>query len=211
MDQSHSIPWKRLSIEAMAIVASILFAFAIDAWWDDNQTDRKTQEILNAVRLEMESNLSSLQDSISHHDSIVEAIQKALDQRSAAGLLPVAVIDVEVFEPNTGAIDTLVATGMLGEVDDPELQILLGAFSGFATDLRERESRAVEFRDAARRRVAAIGDPVWVADDRNRVLADVHMLNLLAMRSAEERDAIESGRRLEQHLVELLSRLDSRR
>lgn len=171
----------------------------------------ETQEILDAVRLEMESNLSSLQDSISHHELIVEAIQQAQDQKSAAGVLSIAVIEVEVFEPNTGAIDTLIATGRLGEIDDPELQILLGAFSSFATDLRERESRAVEFRDAARRRVAAIGDPIWEAVDRNRVLADVHMLNLLVMRSAEETDAIESGRRLEQHLTRLLSLLDARR
>lgn len=211
MDQSKRIPWKRISIEAAAIVASILLAFAIDAWWDDTQTDLATQEILDAVRLEMESNLSSLQGSISHHELIVEAIRQAQDQKSAVGVLSVAVIDVEVFEPNTGAIDTLIATGMLGEIDDPELQILLGAFSSFATDLRERESRAVEFRDAARRRVAAIGDPIWEADGRNRVLGDVHVLNLLVMRSEEETDAIESGRRLEQHLTRLLSVLDSRR
>jgi hypothetical protein len=35
MTKAERIPWKRLSVEAMAIVASILLAFAIDAWWED--------------------------------------------------------------------------------------------------------------------------------------------------------------------------------
>jgi len=38
--ETEKIPWKRLVLEATAIVASILLAFAIDAWWDERQ-DRK--------------------------------------------------------------------------------------------------------------------------------------------------------------------------
>jgi hypothetical protein len=194
MTDTQDIPWKRLSVEAAAIIASILFAFAIDAWWDSVQTDNKTQEILDALRLEMESNLINLQGSIAHHEEIVEAVRVAQDQKSTAGVQETAVIDVEVFEPNTGALDTLIATGMLGDIDDPALQISLGAFTGFATDLRERESRAVEFRDAARRRIAAIGEPIWNMPDPVRVQSDVQMLNLLTMRQAEEIAAIESAR-----------------
>ncbi len=40
----------------------------------------------------------------------------------------------------TTARDTLIATGILGEIDDPALQIPLGAFTRFARDLSERES-----------------------------------------------------------------------
>ena len=32
MNATQKIQWKRLSVEAFAIVASILLAFAIDAW-----------------------------------------------------------------------------------------------------------------------------------------------------------------------------------
>jgi hypothetical protein len=35
MSRADKIPWKRLSVEALAIVGSILLAFAIDAWWED--------------------------------------------------------------------------------------------------------------------------------------------------------------------------------
>ena len=209
MEKHREIPWPRILAEGTAIVISILLAFSIQAWWDSVQADSKTQEILDALRIEMESNLINLQDSIAHHEEIVEAVRVAQDQNSTAGVLETAVIDVEVFQPNTGALDTLIATGMLGDVDDPALQMALGAFTGFATDLRERESRAVEFRDTARRRIAAIGEPIWDSVDPVRVQADVQMLNLLTMRQAEEIAAIESARRLESHLVKLLGRLDS--
>ncbi len=207
MNESNRIPWLRISAEGAAIIASILLAFAIDAWWDGVQADRDTQEILDAVLVEMESNLTSLQDSITHHEEIVDAIKIALEQTSIAGLLDEAVIDVEVFEPSTGALDTLIVTGMLGAIDEPALQISLGGFNRLASDLNERESRAVEFRDAARRRIAAIGDPIWNREDSDRIQTDVHMLNLLTMRQAEERAAIESAQRLEEHLRVLIGQL----
>ncbi len=37
MDNPQKIPWKRIAVEAGAIVVSILLAFAIDAWWADRQ------------------------------------------------------------------------------------------------------------------------------------------------------------------------------
>jgi len=209
MNESNKIQWKRLSAEGAAIVASILLAFAIDAWWDDVQSDARTREVLDAVHLEMESNLSSLQDSIARHEEIRLAISLAQDQMSIDGLLNEAVIAVEVFEPSTGALDTLIATGMLGSIDDPALRISLAAFKGIAKDLGEREARAVEFRDAARRRIAEIGEPIWNRVDPDLVQTDVQMLNLLTMRQAEEIDAIVSARRLEDHLLKLLLELES--
>lgn len=35
MAESKTIAWKQISIEAVAIILSILLAFAIDAWWTD--------------------------------------------------------------------------------------------------------------------------------------------------------------------------------
>lgn len=209
MNKLNKIPWLRISAEGAAIIASILFAFAIDAWWDGVQVDRETRKILDAIRIEMDSNLTTLQGSIAHHEEIVEAIQIAQAQMSTAGVQNIAVIDVEVFEPSRGALDTLIATGMLGEIDDPALQISLGEFTGLAQDLSERESRAVGFRDAARFRIAAIGEPIWDREDSELIQADVQQLNLLTMRQAEEIAAIESARRLEDHLSKLLRQLES--
>ena len=46
MTETQNIPWKRLSVEAAAIVASILLAFTIDAWWGDRQKDEAEREVL---------------------------------------------------------------------------------------------------------------------------------------------------------------------
>jgi len=208
MNERNRTPWLRISAEGATIIASILFAFAIDAWWNGVQADRDTQEMLEAVLFEMEANLDSLQDSIAHHAEIVAAINIVQEQKSISGLLEAAVIDVEVFEPSEGALDTLIATGMLSEINDRALQISLGAFAAYTNDLRDREFRAVDFRDAARRRIAAIGVPIWDRPDTDRINMDVHMLNLLTMRQAEEQAAIESAQRLERHLRVLLSQLD---
>jgi len=35
MKKTREIPWQRIVVEATAIVASILIASAIDAWWQD--------------------------------------------------------------------------------------------------------------------------------------------------------------------------------
>ena len=52
MKRSQDIPWKRLSVEAAAIVVSILLAFAIDAWWEE-RLERK-EEAEQLVRLHAE-------------------------------------------------------------------------------------------------------------------------------------------------------------
>jgi hypothetical protein len=45
----QAIPWKRISVEAGAIVASILLAFAIDAWWLERQERGFEQETMAAL------------------------------------------------------------------------------------------------------------------------------------------------------------------
>jgi len=209
MNETQKIPWKRVSVEAAAIVASILLAFSIDAWWNEIQSDRAVGEVLKAVRSEMQFNEEALEISIIHHEEIVAAIDRAQKNGPADGFTEKAVIDVEVFEPSTGALDSLVATGLISDIDDTDLRISLGAFARLAQDLNERESRAVEFRDAARRRIAEIGDPIWNRTDSPRIQSDVHMLNLLTMRQAEESEAIESARRLKNHISNTLSQLES--
>jgi hypothetical protein len=40
MKATAQIPWTRIAVESIAIVASILVAFAIDAWWEERQERR---------------------------------------------------------------------------------------------------------------------------------------------------------------------------
>lgn len=49
MNTDRTIPWRRIAVEGVAIVASILLAFAIDAWWDDRQRDETEQVVLQTL------------------------------------------------------------------------------------------------------------------------------------------------------------------
>jgi hypothetical protein len=64
MSMSRDIPWKRLSVEAAAIVASILLAFAIDAWWEDRlerglgvEYERRIATELRGIRTQLENRI----------------------------------------------------------------------------------------------------------------------------------------------------------
>ena len=58
MPDASQIPWKSITVESVAIVVSILLAFAIDAWWEERQERRFEQEALVSLKSEYESHLS---------------------------------------------------------------------------------------------------------------------------------------------------------
>ena len=53
-------PWKRIAVEAATIVASILLAIAIDAWWQNRQVRVDEQEVLVGLRAEFAANRETL-------------------------------------------------------------------------------------------------------------------------------------------------------
>jgi hypothetical protein len=212
LSNTAPLAWKRLLTEGAVIVGSILLAFAIDAWWDEHKRDKDVLEVLRLVELETIANLANLKTSIAHHEDIVSAIGAAHDKQSIESNAGAAVIDVEVFEPISDALKTLVSTGMLSAIGDVDLRIALSAFDSMAKDLAEKELAALRFREAARRRIASLGQPIYATGGipkSSPVYTDIEILNLLAMRATEEYQSIESGRRLETHLQNILVQLDA--
>jgi hypothetical protein len=205
--KSQSGSFVKSAKEAAVIIVSILVAFSLDAWWERVQVERDVQDILQAIRVETEINLTKLRESAAHRELIIEAMTTSLQNQDQGtrGINNIAIIEFEDFEPSSGAMDTLVATGLLAEVENSELRLLLGTSASLIKDLNERESRALEFRNLARRRLAALGNRIWQADDPGT--ADIETLNLLAMRRVEERNALQSAIRLQKLLQEILDRL----
>ena len=75
MDETQKIPWKRLPIEAAAIVVSILLAFAIDAWWNEQQERAEEREVLESLYVEFEANREEAAAVISFHDREIQSIE----------------------------------------------------------------------------------------------------------------------------------------
>ena len=64
MNTVRDIPWPRILAEGAAIVVSILLAFWIQTWWDENQEERQLHEILEALEEGFSGNLSLINESI---------------------------------------------------------------------------------------------------------------------------------------------------
>jgi len=80
MTNAQKISWKRLSVEAAAIVGSILLAFAIDAWWNQRAESAKERDVLETLLVDMQdfqSNRRKGRDEMI--DAIIESARVLLD------------------------------------------------------------------------------------------------------------------------------------
>ena len=75
----QEIPWSRFAAEAIVIVGSILLAFAIDAWWNERQSDRQKIEYLDRLEAAFEENQrraeSELEDYSIDRELLVEFME----------------------------------------------------------------------------------------------------------------------------------------
>lgn len=66
------IPWSRLVVESIAVILSILAAFAIDAWWERRQAAGLEQELLTTLETSFDENRRLA------HEVMQEAIRQHL-------------------------------------------------------------------------------------------------------------------------------------
>ena len=129
MNNMNSRWW--ILLQGGAIVAGILLAFGIEAWWSEREERSTEQKILRVLDAEMQLNLSMIEEEISYHSATREAIAQIF--RAAAGNLELSEEQVDVLfadllwwsEPEfaIGALVSLVDGGQIGIVDDSELAL----------------------------------------------------------------------------------------
>lgn len=76
------INWARIGAESVAIVASILLAFAIDAWWDESR-DRKDAKVLLAS---LHGELVGIEEFVVWQDQFIAAIDNSAKQLLATAV-----------------------------------------------------------------------------------------------------------------------------
>jgi len=79
----RNIPWSRIVVEGAAIVASILLAFWIDAWWNDKQQHEAEQVVLQNLLDDLRDKQELLIEMTRFSQAIVESAETLL--RVAAG------------------------------------------------------------------------------------------------------------------------------
>lgn len=152
MAKSGVIAWKTLTVEAVAIVVSILLAFAIDAWWADKKESDVEQVALLALRSdfiasrkqleEVLVSLESARTDFAHFQSVTTAELVEIDPDTIRGFLT-ALAKNHTFDPVTATLDALVNDGRLGLISDAQL---LNQLSNWQRSLDNIEDVSFELR-----------------------------------------------------------------
>ena len=98
MKMNRKVPWARISVEGIAIVASILLAFSIDARWDEIQRQDAEETVLQTLLDDLRAKQVLLADMDRFSNAIVVSAETLL--RVAAGTEQA---------PNEDTIDRLIA------------------------------------------------------------------------------------------------------
>jgi hypothetical protein len=132
MTEPEKVQWTRLSAEAVAIVASILFAFAIDAWWDEEQERENLRDLLVGLRDDLQQGKEYVafrqEVAIAREKSIIELLEAAFDQDSKLSeasidrLLSDMVWYFDDVPISEGGINSLIYSGILGSIENEKLR-----------------------------------------------------------------------------------------
>lgn len=144
MSNSKSIPWKRLTAEAAAIVISILLAFWIDAWWDERKDKLEEQEILIGLEVEFVDLRDRLDQWAQFNRTGVQFIERFLSDsvsemnlRSIESAFTYASL-VNVLDQG-GALDALLASGRLERISDRSIRIRLVKWPDWLEDIHTND------------------------------------------------------------------------
>jgi hypothetical protein len=159
---------RRLIVEGLVIVASILLAFSIDAAWAQRQLRIEEREALAALEAEFSANLEQVDHIIETYLSdrarvatlrtATPAELRALSQSEVSAMM-LATTNIWTFDPALGATDALVSAGRLGVLRDPLLRQALSSFTHLVADAAEDVPPLRSFIDEIWRMEAEHGGP----------------------------------------------------
>ena len=151
---NRDIPWPRILAEGAAIVASILLAFAIDAWWSERQERSEERDTLVQLKTEVSRNLSLLAEKRDEHIAVEHAMLRLL-QRTKPAASPdytdEIVVDMEklllrfTFDAEMGVVNGLVASGKLSQIRSEELRSAIAGWPAKLQDAVEDETAIWDF------------------------------------------------------------------
>ncbi len=142
--------WKRHAVEIVVIVSSILLAFGIQAWWDENQERGEEQRILTALLEESRVNGEWLGRMIPYHQAQVAAVTVLLNEaadevpRISADSVDHLLINLTQWyfpQYERGAVDAALLGGKLELIEDDGLRSLL---SGWPVQLEKAALRVAD-------------------------------------------------------------------
>jgi len=156
MTRIQSVPWLRIGAESVAIIGSILLAFAIDASWDSRLERAEEQAYLAALQVQFDESLDLLQSHVVSLENAREATRlilsingadlQAIEWEDFAKLLSQSLALGRINLP-AGALEALVSSGELRILTDRELAARLANWSSLVAEGYENATMLLENRD----------------------------------------------------------------
>jgi len=154
--------WRRAVGESVFILAGILGAFWIDAWWEERQDAQRRTQLFAAVRSEAVQNSEALTQEIEATHVRLAAIDEflRLEPGAVPDLLPEPLTDLlihlmnpRIFDPVLGASQLLLETP-LEEEHGIRARALLNRWLQILADALERRTALLAYSDEVLRRMS---------------------------------------------------------
>ena len=138
---------RRGILEAVAIVGSILLAFAIDAMWERHNDAREGDEVLAGLQAEFTFHRSELVRFRDRWLTVRRSTERLIvATRDDISPEPIVVdsllldfLNPTTFDPRGGALEAATSSGQIGLVGSRELRAQLAAWDGVVAELKDNE------------------------------------------------------------------------
>ena len=149
MNATGKTAWKRLAIEATAIVFSILLAFAIDAWWEERRERQAEVVLLERLRSDFNEIHAALALVEEEHRAASEACLFFMNVAVGDTLPPTPEVDRMVtlvflvsrtFNPGSGAFSAFSGGDSSRLIRNQSLAYKILAWPGLVEELQEEEA-----------------------------------------------------------------------
>ena len=137
--------WRAAGRDVTLIVASILIAFTLDAWWQGGRDRALEREHMQALVNEFRATLSQLEGQLAGLENSLDATLSILELMGtspsaiAPSELSVVVVrsfNVGIFSPQQRTLESMLASGELGSSDRDSLSALLERWPAMANSLQ---------------------------------------------------------------------------
>ena len=219
---------KKLLLEGVVIVLSILAAFLLDATWEGLQERELEKKHLIAMKTDFEETLVRIETATKATEANRELaialmdleVQKTGDELDTA---IVEVFAIHTLEPVTGAIQELITSGELSSIQDRDLRQKLAAWESSVELYRKQEQylfndfyfhfspflvQKTDFGQLMRIHYTEIPKSIRNRDHQS-LLSDSEFRNILTLRWVHSGDVLHALRGLRTSTEEILECLSS--
>ena len=139
--------WPEYLIEAIVIVASILGAFALENWSQDNQIKKRSADLLYALKKEYQSNKSQLERGMVLHEYVQHSSHELIRLIHTSEKVPVDTLKSLIartgwlftFDPQNSSLTSAISSGDIHAIENEELKEELLGWIDLSKDVQEEE------------------------------------------------------------------------